>query len=75
MAEVIADLLDRQAVVEQVLGGSMTKRMCTATLAGDTEPIEACPDDVRNCLPGHRTDRSDQSEEQCPLRTRRHEPR
>lgn len=46
MAEVITDLLERQAVVEQVLGGSMTKRMCTATLAYDAEPVQACPDDV-----------------------------
>ena len=69
MPEIIADLLDRQTVIEQMLRRRVAQRVRTAPLAGDAETVEAAADDMRYRTPAQRTDRGVQCEEQRPLGT------
>ena len=71
MAEIVADLLHRQAVVEQMLRYAVAQRMRTAPLACDADPVEAASDDVRYRAPGQRTEWGTQREEQRALGARR----
>ena len=52
MAEIIADLLHRQALVKEVLRRRVAKRVRTAALADDPEEVEVAADNVPRSRPG-----------------------
>ena len=68
MAEIIADLLHRQALVEEVLRRRVAKRVRTAALADDPEAVEAAADNVPDRAPGHRSNRGIERQEQRSVR-------
>ena len=70
MAEIIADLLHRQTVVEQMLRYAMAQRVRTAALSRDADPVETTSDDVRYRSRAQRTDRGVQREEKRSLGAR-----
>ena len=70
MPELVANLLHRQALVEEMLRRCVALRMRTATLAGDAEAIKIASDDVRYRGPAQRLERGVQRQEQRSLQTR-----
>ena len=71
MTQVVAHLLHRQAVVEEMLGRAVAKRMGAAALADNPDAVDATSDDIADRVPGHRPDRGLQRQEQRSFRTRR----
>ena len=63
MAEIVADRLHRQALIEKMLSGGMTQRMRTTTFSGDPKTINARRDDELYHMSVEWLDRSLQRQE------------